>query len=343
LSSLILVVDALDECDNKNHIQIILQLLAEARSLNTTRLRIFLTSRPEVPIELGFDRIPENEHQDFVLHNIASSSVDNDIKVFLEHNLKLIRDECALDASWPGEQVIRLLVQNASGLFIWAATACRFIREGELFAERRLSYILQSASPLNEPEKQLNGIYISVLQSAVHDKLLDEERVELYSMLRHILGSIVVLFSPLAADCLSRLLGVEKQVLHATLKDLHATLEIPNDLTSPLRLHHPSFRDFLLNQDRCTNPNFQVDEKQAHRTITDRCIRLMSTALKQDICDQRGLGMLVTNIKNARIKKCLPPEVQYACFYWVQHLQKCGNRLHDNDQIHQFLTVHLLH
>jgi hypothetical protein len=33
LSSYVLIVDALDECDNKDHIRIILQLLAEARLL----------------------------------------------------------------------------------------------------------------------------------------------------------------------------------------------------------------------------------------------------------------------------------------------------------------------
>src|SRR4051794_32093318 len=44
-SSYILAVDALDECNNDNNIRIIVQLLAEARSLETARLRVFLTSR----------------------------------------------------------------------------------------------------------------------------------------------------------------------------------------------------------------------------------------------------------------------------------------------------------
>src|SRR5277367_5564390 len=52
-SSYLLIVDALDECDNEDHIHTILQLLAEARSLTTVRLRVFLTSRPEVPIRHG--------------------------------------------------------------------------------------------------------------------------------------------------------------------------------------------------------------------------------------------------------------------------------------------------
>jgi archaellum biogenesis ATPase FlaH len=48
--SYVLVIDALDECESDNNVQIILKFLAEARSLETVRLRVFLTSRPEVPI-----------------------------------------------------------------------------------------------------------------------------------------------------------------------------------------------------------------------------------------------------------------------------------------------------
>jgi len=49
-SSYVLIVDALDECDNDNSIQIIIDLLAKARSLKAVRLQVFLTSRPKILI-----------------------------------------------------------------------------------------------------------------------------------------------------------------------------------------------------------------------------------------------------------------------------------------------------
>jgi hypothetical protein len=73
-----------------------------------------------------------------VLHNISPAIVDHDISIFLEYNLKVIKQERALDAGWPSEEVIKRLVQSASGLFIWAATACRFIRKGKRFPTKRL-------------------------------------------------------------------------------------------------------------------------------------------------------------------------------------------------------------
>jgi hypothetical protein len=151
---------------------------------------------------------------------------------------------------------------------------------------------------------------------------------------------MVILFSPLSASSISRLLHVTKQRVNQTLNNLHAILDIPEDQTFPLRLHHPSFRDFLLDKKRCGDSDFQVDEKQAHRTLADNCIRLMSNSLKQDICGQDAPGTLVTNVESSRIEQCLPPEVKYACLYWTQ---KSSAQLHDNDQVHQFLQVHLLH
>src|SRR5947209_8776135 len=68
---LVLVVDGLDECEGFNDIRQILRLLPEAKNLETARLRVFVTSRPEMPILLGFNAVPTGEHQDFVLHNIA--------------------------------------------------------------------------------------------------------------------------------------------------------------------------------------------------------------------------------------------------------------------------------
>jgi hypothetical protein len=69
----------------------------------------------------------------------------------------------------------------------------------------------------------------------------------------------------------------------------------------------------------------------------------MSASLKQDICSLNAPGVLVTDVESSRVERSLPPEVQYTCLYWIQHLQKSCVQLHDNDQVHQFLQRHLLH
>ncbi|KAF2179766.1 hypothetical protein K469DRAFT_295663 [Zopfia rhizophila CBS 207.26] len=349
------VIDALDECDDDRNIQVILSLFAEARSLERVQLRIFMTSRPEIPIRYGVQELPDVEHQDFILHNIAQEIVDDDISKFLEQHLKIIRRECQLAVDWPGAHDIRRLVQSANGLFIWAATACRFIRRGKLFAADQLSIILKddyvtdystdetsTTDSAITPEKQLDKIYITVLKYSA-PKYRKSVRKKWYKVLKETIGSIILLFSPLSANSLVKLPHATKQGIYQTLDSLHALLDIPEDQNRPLRLHHPSFRDFLLDQRRCNDPNLWVDEKRAHQTLADNCIRLMSNSLKQDICRVDAPGVLVTGTESSRVEECLPPEVQYACIYWSQHVKKSGTKLCDNDQVHQFLKAHLLH
>jgi hypothetical protein len=202
--------------------------------------------------------------------------------MFLEHELRAIGQDDEQEPGWPGAERVRRLVNAASGLFIWAATACRFIREGQS-TEERLCLLLKGSDAPATPEGHLDGIYTTVLRNSVQPSSMEEERRMFYGMLRQILGSIVVLSSPLLVKSLSNLLHTTKQQVHQTLKSLHAILDIPADENCQLRLHHPSFRDFLLNKDRCGE--FWVDEKEAHQNLAARCIQLMSQTLKKDVCE----------------------------------------------------------
>jgi hypothetical protein len=340
----VVVVDALDECDGESNIHIIIQLLAEARLLMGVRLRVLLTSRPEVPIRHGFRQIVDSEHMDVVLHNISPSIVNHDIGLFLEDTLQSIGRERCLRAGWPGAEIIVQLVQGASGLFIWAATACRFIRDGKRFAAKRLDTILSTNSnTVAAPEKHLNEIYVTVLRSSLPAEYTDEEREEHCDMLRYVVGSIVVLLSPLSAGSLSALLNAAEEDISQTLQDLHAILNMPKDPAQPIRLHHPSFRDFLLDKQRCGDNSFWVDEKQAHKALAHNCIILMSSSLKQDICGIGVPGALLAEMEPTLLEQCLPKELQYACLYWIKHLAKSGAKLCDNNEVHTFLKKHCLH
>jgi len=77
-------------------------------------------------------------------------------------------------------------------------------------------------------------------------------------MLKDIFGSIATLFSPLSVDSLSKLLLIPRQRVDRILKDLYVILDIPTNYTRPLHLHYPSFRDFLLNKNRCGDSSFWV-------------------------------------------------------------------------------------
>lgn len=344
LPSYLVIVDALDECANESDVQVLLHLLSQTQTLTKVRLRILLTSRPEVPIGYGFSQVSREGYRDFVLHNIEQSIVDQDIYLYLKYNFGIIRRERFLEVSWPGERILRYLVKVSSGLFIWAATACRYIREGKRFAPRRLEYILQNSQGVpTAPEKHLDEIYGTVLRQTISPEYTSEEKVEVYTLLRKILGSIITLLSPLCVTSLSRLIHVPKEEADQTLSELHSILDIPVNHDLPLRLHHPSFRDFLVNKDRCTDANFYVNEAEMHHTLTEQCLEIMSQALKRDICDLQDFGMASKDVDSSRISLKLSREVQYSCVYWVQHLERSKRRLRDDSKVHKFLSKSLLH
>ena len=77
--------------------------------------------------------------------------------------------------------------------------------------------------------------------------------------------------------------------------------------------------------------------------LANNCIQLMSEKLRRDICGLPSPGALATEVQQERVKQCLPAELQYACLYWVQHIQKSEIRLQDDGEVHVFLQKHLLH
>lgn len=349
----IVVVDALDECDDKYHIPIIVQMLAELQSLLArVRLRVFLTSRPEVPIQYGFSQMPEGEHQDFALHRVSPLIINKDIRLFLEHEFRSIKKKrLLLRTDWPGAEAIAQLVKSSSRLFIWAATACRFIEEGTTrsLMRDRLQAVLQSSGPVSGPEAHLDKIYTTVLTYSVPSTLMDREKEKFCLQARYILGSIVVLLSPLSALSLGRMLPlgdlVSKDDVEDVLQGLHAILDVPEDTAEPLHLHHPSFRDFLLSKDRCTDENFWVEEKGTHEKMASCCLKLMSapSGLRQDLCGLFKPGTLRSEVAEETVASSLPPELQYACRYWVEHLQRSQQSIVDGGAVHVFLQTHLLH
>lgn len=341
--SYLLVIDALDECDDDKGIQVILRLLTEAQPVFNNILRVLITSRPNLPIEVGFSRIPPANHCAFILHHLPLETISHDIVFFLQHELKTIAQDQALEPAWPGAEAIERLANRASGLFIWSATACRFIREGGFFAEERLISLLQGSTSSTAPEEHLNEIYTSVLRAAILPTYTEQEKEKLYDHLRHVLGTIVILYSPLPLESMCKLIQAPKRRAAKMLVHLHAILDVPDDLTGPLRLHHPSFRDFLIDNHRCRDADFFVDKHKVHHGLSESCLQLMSSTLKHDICDVNAPGTSADDVDETQKQQCLPSEIQYACFYWAQHLQSSNVLLKDGDAIHQFLNEHVLH
>ena len=341
--TIILVIDALDECDEKNNLRGILMSFAKAKSLTNLNLKVLLTSRPNGSIRAGLKRAAEKDHKIIVLHDIPPAFVERDIHLFFEEKFSRIRESREFEDDWPGRKIIRLLVKLSEGLFIWAATAYRFVK-GELRprgAKRRLQMVLDRrrhrTSPGEHPEKALDEIYTTVLRLSIGFDEVASEKLGDLEDLRNIIGSIAVLRNPLSMASLALLLDLEVGEVKDALVDLHPIFQISYTNTSePVRLHHVAFRDYLLDKNRCHGLNLWVDEKEIHKRLALRCIRLMSDSLKEDICGLGSPGTLASDVDPGLIQDHIPPALQYACLYWVEHCRASGMHLQDNDDVHQF-------
>lgn len=352
-SSLVVVIDALDECEGGRDIQEILGLLTEAKDLSMVRIRVFITSRPEIPISLGFSKMSQIVHHDEILHSIPQSLIERDISIFLRHELATIRQKRKIE-DWPDEEDIQKLIRRADRLFIYAATACRFLYNSP-FPRRRLSEMLKVKSTGHPSTKELDEMYKLVLRQSIA-RGSDEDTEDLAMLFKQIVGSIIILSDTLSAAALAELLKLsfsQKEDMQEMLKHLGSVLNVPDDETFPLQLFHLSFRDFLLNKTRCqdplldkggcTNPQLWVNEEATHNDLFAHCLNLMKGHLKKDMCDLQQPGVLASELEYSKVESCLPPAVQYACRYWVAHLQGANIVLYDGDVVHKFLQKYFLY
>lgn len=334
---LVLVVDALDECDNEQDIKDILRVLASAKSMQNIRLRIFLSGRPELPVRHAFKSIPEAERHMFILHEVPTSLVNRDIKLYFQSQFSIIRKERRFTDEWPGDRNINMLVESACGLFIWASVACRFLREGRLSSSRRIAMLVGGHQSRADPERQLDHIYVTVLRNAIPPGSNQLETTEHLKLLRETLGRIVVLRSALSMTSLAALLNRSTTDVQDTLAKFHTIFRISARTSDPIHLHHPTFRDFLLDKDRCSGLSLWADEKRMHGALADSCIEYMSKALESYVSD-------IDDCRTPPITGSRPEATQrnehalrYAGLYWVEHYRRSNIHLRDGDRVHLFL------
>lgn len=186
-------------------------------------------------------------------------------------------------------------------------------------------------------------MYIQILKSSVFEDCNEKEKEVLSQRFRSTVGSIIILFDSLSTIVLKSLLPTLSRTVDITLRPLKSLLDIPEDQYTPIRILHPSFRDFLVNQERCRDRDFWIDQNTAHHDVAQQCLHLMSKTLKRNMCQLEMPGTPRSEIDSAILHKFLPSPLQYACQYWVGHLQKGVLNTCDITEVYLFLQAHFLH
>ncbi|KAK1064327.1 hypothetical protein LTR74_008804 [Friedmanniomyces endolithicus] len=350
-ASVVIVIDALDECENDQNIMTILRLLSKIEVITSIRLRIFVSSRPELPMVLGFRKEVRGDlHHDVRLEDVEQTTIERDIRIFYELQFSQIKEDNLLyddkiSAEWPGKSTIASLVDRAKPLFIVAFTVSRYIAEAD--PTGRLDKMLRQDS--NESLTGLKGTYLPILEQVVAVGDASQRNIRTAEF-QHVVGSVILLSNPLSTTALSSLLAISRPEVVRVLQPLSSVLNIPRTAdgrihpTTPITLFHLSFRDFLLDASLKDENKFWVDASKMHGILGTQCVRLLdSGTLREDICAINNPGIRRAEVAKSTVHGSLPDAVAYACRYWVQHVVDSGEHVTDDGAVHPFLQNHLLH
>ena len=142
--STVIIIDALDECEDEEPASAILSVLGKLAS-EIPKVKFFLTGRPELHITEGF-RLPllAKITDTFILHEVKPDQVNSDIRLFFKNSFsELANHRHGLDG-WPTQEQLDHLCKRAAGLFVYAAAAVKFINESKWDPRDRLDTLLQS-------------------------------------------------------------------------------------------------------------------------------------------------------------------------------------------------------
>nr|POF13748.1 vegetative incompatibility protein het-e-1 [Quercus suber] len=344
---LIIVIDALDECNRDTDIRKFLKLLGQVNAESTLCLRIFLTSRPELPVRLGFRQLDRKLHEDVILEEVQEQSISGDIRAFFDDEFAKIKEDqllrrpgTSIPADWPNEQDRQTLVVLAVPLFIFAATVCRFVSESN--PQKRLKVILEQQ--YSAGSSHLAKLYLPILDQLLVGKE-EEEQQDILMKFREVIGPIVLVADPLSITSLASLLDLDQDDIYFRLEQLHSVLQVPPTLDDPIRLLHLSFRDFLTDPKRKDKSRFWIDESAIHRKLASDCLRRLNDfgVLRNDICCVVQPGTRRVELSPDEVAKHIPPDIAYACSYWPLHFVKSKEQLTDDSPAHYFLQQHFLH
>ncbi|KAJ4865536.1 WD domain, g-beta repeat domain-containing protein [Trichoderma breve] len=288
---MLIVIDALDECGSEYDQGVLIQCLAGLSALKKIPFRIFITSRPEGTIHIGFDRITSYSRQDFTLHDIEESIVAADLRLYYRHQLTGMD----IDQSLITEETIDILARKSNRLFIHAATVCRFIRQGEIYAAKRLERFLASQDSQLEPERELDSIYTTILENAFAKfaTLRPGEMETLQLSYQKVVGSVVIIYDKMS------------------LTDFATMVDVPQEASGQIYVLHASFRDFLSDPQKSSSLRFSIDHRKIHTNLLQRCLEIMAMELQKNICRLREPGKRTKDIPASDVDSHVSQALQH--------------------------------
>ncbi|KAF8334725.1 uncharacterized protein EI90DRAFT_458255 [Cantharellus anzutake] len=316
---MVVVIDALDECDKEAFPRLANILRKDVPRL-PSNIKFFVTSRQ-------FDLVDRFLSLEFPIDRLGINLSDDanirDCAVYIRTQLRELKDvHPSLKPKLKEEdEMVQSILERAGGLFIWVSTVFRYMKMASGAPMRMLEKLLDTGTNRSKAsaEEMMDALYTSILEKC---NWKDEDFTHDFPI---VIGTILIAQQPLSIAAWTAILSLqlESPVEH-TLAELAPLLSGVQDPHTPIRILHHSFRDFLMDRVNAQSHtlHFVVDARRENARMAMRCIEI----LNEDLPSVEALGL----VNDLPEKKKLPPipqamlseQLHYGCRHIVYHLNQ---------------------
>ncbi|KAF8539827.1 hypothetical protein BDD12DRAFT_909826 [Trichophaea hybrida] len=322
-----ILIDALDECEEKSRIMLLNKLKHLLRDPTTTTqlMKIIITSRPHIPVTSYLTDVIELP--------LAAKNLENDITAFVSASVH----KQPQFAGNLGDEVRQALIRGANGMFLWVSLILDDLKNSTNTTPRAIRERLQMLPP------DLSGVYTNILR-----KIRTEDQKTATSILQWVVWAV----RPLHLQELAIAIAI-RPGRHTSMPsmedDMHTDLrQVLRLIFGPMlriedgdtvHLVHQSAKDFLSGMNSSTEgglslPVLVTSPVESNMQLAESCLAYLSF----DECEVGPVAVQHSWMHDVRtnigILKHKLPFLIYAAAYWPEHVRQV-----DTSDQHQTLCT----
>jgi len=305
----IIVIDALDEwTDDTSQFTTLSAIEYWVREI--PKVKFLITSRPKPHILASFQLPLLSGLADvFTLQGIMPDLINNDIRIFLKHELSGLAARNGLDSWLTGTQ-LDLLCGRAAGLFVYAVATVKFLGHKNTSPDEQYAIILHSPDDTvheGTVEGVHRGMSLDSLCTSIFQTSFRNNDAEDDAVVRSVFANMILVTRPLPPSAIADLICLEVGDVMSILGSVQPLLRLQEDPEQPVYPFHKLLSDFLTSPTRCVDERFYIAPGKFHSKIALSCLRLMNETLVDSLLPQHH----TVNSEAA---------LEYACGSWHIHL-----------------------
>ena len=295
--SYLIIIDALDEIQDYGGVEFVADLIIKINGYDLRGFKFLVTSRSD-PTLIGLCEFLRSKAV-CRLQDVPIEEAESDIETYLKTELPELA----------GSSELAELQQRASGLFIYAASAVKYLtaRDSITFGEQTgmLNDFLSKSYSSSDTTFLIDELYRQIMYdtfSNFSEELLARQLRILYTFLCTAERTSASLVGALVSDGDDKL---ECARAESVLCVLHAVLYTQDD---QVFWYHPSFPDFIFTKARSNfsmggkNLTFSCNEAAHHSLLCETCFSIMKSGLPFNM------------------DKNISAVLRYSSRYWTHHL-----------------------